>query len=280
VDPTPADTPSSAEARSPLRGLGFASLLALPALALLALHWLWRAEPLWLAAVLKAVAGLADDALLLILMLLGAFVVVLIAWPPLLPRLRMSLGGMWGRMNADRKAIRDLLGRIEHYASPRDLTELAQHYNDAGQHRDALVHLNRALEEGGEDPRTHYEAARALFELGFRPQARAQIELALQKEPELGFGSARLLAAEIAISMGDSEGAEAHARASITDRGESILSLFFLARSLWFQERRNEARDTLRQLLALPKGLGKRRNAKEDWCRARAKLALRTGGRP
>ncbi|PIE21950.1 MAG: hypothetical protein CSA62_14875 [Planctomycetota bacterium] len=275
------DSPSTTTPSSkPRLGLIPGMLLVLPALLLLGLQLLFVVAPVQLGKLQSFSHKAGDQLYLFPALALPLFLILALSWPPFLPRLRMSLARLWQRLNVDRKAIRELLGRIEHFASPRDLTELAGHYNDAGQHKEALAYLATALENGSEDPRTHREAARALYELGAMPQALHQIELALQRDPELGFGSARLLAAEIASLAGEAEQAELHARISLETKGESVLALFWLARALWQQGRKAEAREALQALKLLPKDPGRQRDPKSDWARARAKLALRTGGRP
>jgi tetratricopeptide (TPR) repeat protein len=254
------------------------TILALPALGIATLGILYATAPIAFVEALEILetggSWLSMAGLYVVLPLAA---LVLVAWPPALAGLRLYLGGLFGKLNLDRKAERDLLLRLEQFENSPDLVNLGQLYGDAGLHDQAIPPLVKAAEIDPNEARIHFLLARSLHALGQLGPARQAAEHAISLDPQVGYGRAVLLAGELALRDDDLDRAAGLARMYQDEHGDDSAGLMLTARTADARGE-TELRDSaLTRLLELGPGNGKRFSPEESLARHTARRML---GRP
>jgi len=138
----------------------------------------------------------------------------------------------------------------------------------------ALPPLARALEKEPHSARAHYLFGKAFYEAGNPVEAlpHAMAAVQLQKE-DFGKAESRLLLARVLESLGKPEEALAQLEESHRESGETYESLYLKALALKSLHRLDESREAFSKILSMAQN-PKRRNPKQDWILAKAKMAL------
>ncbi|MGE0143804.1 MAG: tetratricopeptide repeat protein [Planctomycetota bacterium] len=204
----------------------------------------------------------------------GLFVAVvlaigLLAWPPVLPWLRLGWRTWREQSSVDPRPLLEARARLAHFENAADHYVVGRSLARMGSSKAAWPHLSRSLELDRHSAATWFEAGKVANRLGDLAAARRCFAEALVLDPRHGFGEARLLLAQLHFDVGDAAAAEAELITHEQLHGTSRQGDLLRARALQALGRSDEAKDALtRARLPLPPGA--RTPLTERLARARA----------
>ncbi len=275
--PSPDPLAGAAQLQTRLGARGLAVLLlcaaSAAALSLAVLAHLDPALALEIAVPLGAgLGGLASYAL-------PAVALVLIAWPPFLPGIRLWLSRMRDRMSVDQGPMLTAQDRLRHLETAPDHVTVGLAQLRLGQAARAIPHFGRALQLDPTHVAARFHLGRALLQVGALDEARLALADVVRIDPGHAFGRAILELAEACERTGDDATADRlladhehahgpHRRADLA-RGRIALR----------RGDRDSARRFLERAAASPSAGARRLNPDEAFDRARARvLRWRLGG--
>jgi tetratricopeptide (TPR) repeat protein len=190
----------------------------------LAVQILGTAWPDATAAVIDDVVdGLSRGGLLVALVL----AIGILAWPPVLPWLRLSWRNWREQTSVDPRPLLEARARLAHFENAADHYVVGRSLARMGSSKAAWPHLARSLELDRHSAPTWFEAGNVTSRLGDLAAARRCFTEALQLDPRHGFGEARLLLARLHLDLGDAAAAEtellAHEKLHGTSRQGDLL---------------------------------------------------------
>lgn len=206
-------------------------------------------------------------------------VLLLVAWPPFVPGLRLWLARMKDRMSVDQGPMLTAQDRLRHLETAPDHVTVGLAQLRLGQAARAIPHFGRALALEPTHVAARFHLGRALLQLGAVGEAKLALADVVRTDPGHAFGRAMLELAEACERTGDDETADRiladHERAHGPHRRAALAR----GRIALRRGDRAAARAHLDQAAARPPAGTRRLTPDESFDRARARvLRLRCGG--
>jgi tetratricopeptide (TPR) repeat protein len=262
-------------ARSGPRGAAVAVLCALSGTALV-LAVLAHASPALALQIVEPLGALLGSLATYAVPVVG---LLLVAWPPFVPGLRLWLARMKDRMSVDQGPMLTAQDRLRHLETAPDHVTVGLAQLRLGQATRAIPHFGRALALEPAHIAARFHLGRALLQVGALEEAKLALAEVVRTDPGHAFGRAMLELAEACERTGDDATADRilvdHERAHGPQRRAALAR----GRIALRRGDRETARAYLDQAAARPQAGSRRLTPDEAFDRARARvLRWRCGG--
>lgn len=176
------------------------------------------------------------------------------------------LGRTWAEKALERRHTQNLIRRHGGVETPHNRGKIGSALEASGRFRAALPHFEAASEGEPDSAEWSWRRGRCLLELRRVEEATAALERALELDPEIGYGAARLQLAWAHLASGDGERALEAVELAERFHGPSPESAFKKARILKSLGRKEDAARSLAEVSSLAKsGAAYQRSANREW---------------